>query len=228
MLTEDKQPFNQHPGPLPILYSFRRCPYAMRARLALLSSGILCELREVVLRHKPVELIWASPKATVPVLVTPNGQVIEQSWDIMLWALRQHDPAQWLPADAQVFEHGLQLLQMCDGTFKQQLDRYKYPQRHGLADGKEERDAALLFLADLESLLTQQRYLFGSNIGIFDAALLPFIRQFAHVDAAWFAEQSLPRVQAWLSSFESSTDFQRVMTVYPTWVKDSPVSVFPA
>ena len=223
MTTEVKPPS----GKLPILYSFRRCPYAMRARLALLASGIQCELREVVLRNKPAEFLATSPKATVPVLVTTQGEVIEQSWDIMLWALRQHDPAHWLPSDANVFERGMQLLHRCDGEFKQQLDRYKYPQRHGLEDGTAARDQAMFFLANLESLLTQQRYLFNSNIGIFDAAILPFVRQFAHVNIDWFAAQPLPSVQAWLSAFENSTDFKRAMTVYPAWADNSPITVFP-
>ena len=223
MTTEVKPPSCK----LPILYSFRRCPYAMRARLALLASGIQCELREVVLRNKPAEFLTTSPKATVPVLVTPNGEVIEQSWDIMMWALRQHDPAHWLPSDANVFERGMQLLHRCDGEFKQQLDRYKYPQRHGLEDGTAARDEAMFFLANLESLLKQQRYLFNSSIGIFDAAILPFVRQFAHVNIDWFAAQPLPSVQAWLSAFENSTDFKRAMTVYPAWADNSPTTVFP-
>jgi glutathione S-transferase len=223
MTTEVKPPS----GKLPILYSFRRCPYAMRARLALLASGIQCELREVVLRNKPAAFLATSPKGTVPVLVTTRGEIIEQSWDIMLWALRQHDPAEWLPSDAKVFERGMQLLQSCDGEFKQQLDRYKYPQRHGLVDGTAARDTAMLFLAELEALLLQQCYLFNNNIGIFDAAILPFIRQFAHVDIDWFAAQPLPSVQAWLSAFEHSADFKRAMTVYPAWADNSPITVFP-
>jgi glutathione S-transferase len=149
MTTEVKPPS----GKLPILYSFRRCPYAMRARLALLASGIQCELREVVLRNKPAEFLATSPKGTVPVLDSTQGEVIEQSWDIMLWALRQHDPAEWLPSNAKVFERGMQLLHRCDGEFKQQLDRYKYPQRYGLEDGTAARDEAMFFLANLESLL---------------------------------------------------------------------------
>ena len=223
MTTEVKPPS----GKLPILYSFRRCPYAMRARLALLASGIQCELREVVLRNKPAAFLATSPKGTVPVLVTTRGEIIEQSWDIMLWALRQHDPAEWLPSDAKVFERGMQFLHRCDGEFKQQLDRYKYPQRHGLEDGTAARDEAMFFLANLESLLKQQRYLFNSSIGIFDAAILPFVRQFAHVNIDWFAAQPLPSVQAWLSAFENSTDFKRAMTVYPAWADNSPTTVFP-
>ena len=199
----------------------------MRARLALLASGNQCELREVVLRNKPAEFLATSPKGTVPVLVTTQGEVIEQSWDIMMWTLRQHDPAHWLPSDANVFERGMQLLHSCDGEFKQQLDRYKYPQRHGLEDGTAARDEAMFFLANLESLLKQQRYLFNSSIGIFDAAILPFVRQFAHVNIDWFAAQPLPSVQAWLSAFENSTDFKRAMTVYPAWADNSPITVFP-
>ncbi|MDQ8002258.1 MAG: glutathione S-transferase N-terminal domain-containing protein, partial [Pseudomonadota bacterium] len=112
---------------LPVLYSFRRCPYAMRARLALAASGQRCELREVVLRDKPPELHVASPKATVPVLVLPGGEVIEQSLDIMRWALHRHDPGAWLDGDADVTQA---LVAQCDGPFKQALDAYKYPERH--------------------------------------------------------------------------------------------------
>lgn len=212
---------------LPILYSFRRCPYAMRARLALLSSGITCELREVVLRNKPAELLAASPKATVPVLITPDGQVIEQSLDIMLWALRQNDPASWLPADVNGFDAGMALLARCDGDFKHHLDCYKYPQRYEGADKLASRAAAACFVADLEAKLAQNHYLFGSNLSMFDAGIGPFMRQFAHVDAIWFAAQPWPHVQAWLAAFEASEPFKRVMAVYSPWVAGAPVTVFP-
>ncbi|MEO6292055.1 MAG: glutathione S-transferase, partial [Burkholderiaceae bacterium] len=200
---------------LPILYSFRRCPYAMRARLALLSSGIVCELREVVLRDKPPELLAASPKGTVPVLITADGQVIAQSLEIMLWALRQHDPAHWLPAetDAATFDAGMALLSRCDGEFKHHLDRYKYPQRYASEAGtvkSASQAAAGQFVADLETRLVQNSYLFNSNAGLFDAGILPFIRQFAHTDAVWFAAQPWPQVQAWLSAFEASAAFKQV------------------
>ena len=199
----------------------------MRARWALAVAGLSVELREVVLSSKPAEMLAASSKGTVPVLIDVDSRVIDESLDIMLWALRQHDPALWLPSDPKVFERGMQLLHNCDGEFKQQLDRYKYPQRHGLEDGTAARDEAMFFLANLESLLKQQRYLFNSSIGIFDAAILPFVRQFAHVNIDWFAAQPLPSVQAWLSAFENSTDFKRAMTVYPAWADNSPTTVFP-
>jgi glutathione S-transferase len=212
---------------LPILYSFRRCPYAMRARLALLASGIRCELREVVLRNKPAELLAASPKGTVPVLVTPSGQVIDQSLDIMLWALRQNDPARWLPAEIATFDAGMALLSHCDGTFKHHLDRYKYPQRYEGADRLTSRAAAALFVAELEAKLAPNHYLFGSCSSLFDAGIAPFLRQFAHVDAVWFASQPWPRVQAWLAGFEASEAFKQVMAAYPPWEPAAPVTVFP-
>jgi glutathione S-transferase len=212
---------------LPILYSFRRCPYAMRARLALLSSGIRCELREVVLRNKPPELLAASAKGTVPVLITPDGQVIDQSLEIMLWALRQNDPEHWLPADVATFDAGLALLSRCDGDFKHHLDRYKYPQRYEGADKWASRAVAVSFVADLEARLTQNHYLFGSKLSMFDAGTAPFLRQFAHVDALWFAAQPWPHVQAWLAAFEATDAFKRVMSAVPPWVASVPATVFP-
>jgi glutathione S-transferase len=215
------------PIPLSILYSFRRCPYAMRARLALLASGVRCELREVVLRDKPPELLAASPKGTVPVLITPDGQVIDQSLDIMLWALRQNDPAHWLPAEAATLEVGMALLARCDGEFKHHLDRYKYPQRYDGADKLSSRAAAAFFVADLEAKLVQNHYLFSSYSSIFDAGIVPFVRQFAHVNAVWFAAQPWPRVQAWLAAFEASDAFKRAMLLVPPWLPSVPATVFP-
>lgn len=212
---------------LPILYSFRRCPYAMRARLALLSSDIRCELREVVLRNKPAELLAASPKGTVPVLITPDGQVIDQSLDIMLWALRQNDPENWLPADMAQFNAGMALLTRCDGEFKYHLDRYKYPQRYEGADKLTSRAAAAPFIAELEAKLAQNYYLFSSYSSIFDVGIVPFVRQFTHVDAVWFAAQPWPRVQAWMAGFEATDAFKRVMLVVPPWVAGVPATVFP-
>ena len=212
--------------PLPILYSFRRCPYAMRARLALLASGMACELREVVLRNKPPEMLAASPKGTVPVLITADGQVIDQSLDVMLWALRQNDPEHWLPAETAMFDAGMALLGRCDGAFKHHLDRYKYPQRYEGADKLVSRAAAEAFLADLECRLVQNNYLFDSKQGLFDAGIVPFIRQFAHVDAVWFASQPWPRVQAWLSAFEASAAFKQAMLPYAPWQAGAAAVVF--
>jgi glutathione S-transferase len=188
----------------------------MRARLALLSSGISYELREVVLRDKPPELLAASPKGTVPVLITGDGRVIDQSLDIMLWALRQNDPEHWLPVDPALFDAGMALLARCDGEFKHHLDRYKYPQRYAREAGVDKigsQTAAALFVAVLERRLTENSYLFSSCSGIFDAAITPFIRQFSYVDAVWFAAQPWPCVQAWLGAFEASAAFKQVMRV---------------
>ena len=218
---------------LPILYSFRRCPYAMRARLALLASGIVCELREVVLRNKPAELLAASPKGTVPVLITPDGQVIDQSLEIMLWALRQNDPEHGLPAetDTDTFDAGMSLLSRCDGAFKHHLDRYKYPQRYAHeagADKQMSRATAAQFVADLEAGSAQNHSLFNSSPGMFDAGIAPFIRQFAHTDAAWFAAQPWPQVQAWLRAFEVSAAFKQVMQPYAPWQAGAAMVVFPS
>lgn len=200
----------------PILYSFRRCPYAMRARLALAVSGQICELREVVLSHKPEALRHVSAKATVPVLVTTDCRVIDESLDIMLWALQRHDPLQWLPVQDDLTD-ALHLIKRCDDEFKPQLDRYKYPTRFDLGDHGAPRDSGAGFLLDLELRLSLERCLSGTHWGLADAAIAPFVRQFAHTDNAWFASQPLPKVQTWLTNFEASPLFQRVMTKYPPW-----------
>ena len=200
----------------------------MRARLAIVASGILVELREVVLRDKPAELLVASPKGTVPVLVTADGQVIDQSLDIMLWALRQSDPAHWLPADSATCEAGMALLAHCEGEFKHYLDRYKYPQRFDEADSAVSLTVCSTFINELETALWQNNYLFGSNVSLFDAGCMPFIRQFSRVDAAWFAAQPWPQVQAWLAILEASEDFKQAMTVYPAWVLGASQTVFPS
>lgn len=188
----------------------------MRARLALAVSGQTCELREVVLRHKPEELRQVSAKATVPVLVTTDGRVLEQSLDIMLWALQAHDPLQWLPVPSDLTD-ALQWIKRFDDGFKPQLDRTKYPNRFDIADPSEPREAAARFLADLNQRLTDRPCVSGARWGLADAAMAPFVRQFAHTDSAWFASQPWPKLQTWLASFEASALFQRVMTKYPPW-----------
>lgn len=212
---------------LPILYSFRRCPYAMRARLALRVSALVCELREVVLARKPAALLAASPKGTVPVLLTPDGQVIEQSLDIMLWALRQHDPLNWLRNEAQLTQISLPWIARCDTEFKPHLDRYKYPNRYDLATGEIHRSQGAGFLSDLERALAPQGKLLGASTSLADMAIAPFVRQFAHTDAAWFAAQPWPALQAWLSAFEGSALFSSVMEKYPPWAPGQAVQHFP-
>ena len=201
---------------LPILYSFRRCPYAMRARLALLASGIEYEHREIVLRDKPAELLAESPKGTVPVLVLPNGQVIDQSLDIMLWALRQNDPYHWL----ENAEDALKLIAQCDGDFKFHLDRYKYPNRYEGADAIESRAKAAVFADSVNAWLQktpQNHHEFNSSLGVYHAGYMPFLRQFVNTDKDWFAQQPWPALQAGLAHFEASNAFKTIMQAYAPW-----------
>ncbi len=206
------------PSRLPLLYSFRRCPYAMRARLALAASGIRCELREVDMKAKPAELLAVSPKATVPVLVTAGGEVLHESLEIVVWALRQHDPEGWLLADqAHGQARALALIARNDGPFKQALDRYKYASRYEAADPLAERGRAALFLQELDDLLTPRGCLLGERPGLADLAIAPFVRQFALTDRDWFGAQPWPALSAWLQAFEQGARFQAVMRKYPVW-----------
>ena len=193
----------------------------MRARLALQVSGVQYELREVSLKNKPTELLTASPKGTVPVLVLPSGQVIDESLDIMRWALAQNDPEGWLSQGA--LEDMLALIAANDGQVKHALDRYKYPNRYPLESGGDvqafalaNRDVAANWLQTLEPRLGHG-WLFGNQASWADMTILPFIRQFAHTDSAWFAEQPWPQLQAWQSRFAASALFEGVMVKRGLW-----------
>ena len=196
--------------PNPILYSFRRCPYAMRARLALLVSGQACEIREVKLSAKPAELMAASAKATVPVMVLPDGAVIDESLDVMRWALRRHDPERWLDGDDAA------LIAANAGPFMHALDRTKYPERHG-SDPAVHRAEALKFLETLEARLIGSANLCGPGMALTDAVTLPFVRQFAAIDRVWFASQPLPATQAWLARHLASPLFEATMVRLAPW-----------
>ncbi len=202
----------------PILYSFRRCPYAMRARLALSVSGVDFEHREVALKAKPAEMLAVSPKGTVPVLVLPTGEVLEQSLDIMHWALQQNDPQAWLPdtIETRTFTDGG--IALNDGEFKAHLDRYKYPQRFGLVDGLSHRTQAANMLMQWQMRLQAQAFLSGPQWGLLDACVAPFVRQFARTDRAWFDAQPWPELVQWLTAFENSEVFAAVMHKHPLWV----------
>ncbi len=200
----------------PILYSFRRCPYAMRARLALASAGISVHLREILLRDKAPELIAASPKGTVPVLDL-GDQVIDESLDIMRWALAQNDPEGWLNMPAA----GDDLIRQSDTGFKRSLDRYKY---HNDLDHRAQASA---FLRGLEDMLDGQRFLFGGSATLADMAILTFVRQFAFVDRAWFDAQPWPNLARWLEDFITSERFAGIMAKYPVWKAGDPVTIFP-
>ena len=182
---------------LPILYSYRRCPYAMRARLAIYAADINVEIREISLRDKPVHMLQVSPKATVPVLVLQNGEVIEQSLDIMFWALQQNDPLAWLDADLDKMQA---LIVENDTVFKQALDRYKYPERNPQFNQTYYRQQAEFFLQQLENLLNQHSYLLKDTASLADVAIFPFIRQFAAVDAVWFEASNYPKLKIWLNN----------------------------
>ncbi|MEQ1579508.1 MAG: glutathione S-transferase [Steroidobacteraceae bacterium] len=188
-----------------VLYSFRRCPYAMRARMALRVAGIEVELREVSLRDKPPELLAASPKGTVPVLVMLEGGVVDESLDIMRWALEQNDPEQWLAPGEQMDA----LIAANDGPFKFHLDRAKYANRYPGTDPTHHRGEAVTFLEPLEERLAKHVYLFGETPSLADIAIFPFVRQFARADETALA--GLPRLKAWLASLESSELFEAVM-----------------
>ncbi len=208
---------------LPVLYSFRRCPYAMRARLALQVSQVAYEHREIVLKNKPEHMLALSPKGTVPVLWladAPGAQVLDQSLDIMLWALGQHDPLGWLPATPKDMDAALAWIGNGDGAFKQHLDRYKYPQRFELTTGVQDRDSGGIFLWQLNAQLQKQKFLHGPHWGLADAALAPFVRQFAHVDAAWFSAQDWSALLVWLENFENSPGFLRAMQKISLWQAD--------
>lgn len=203
----------------PILYSFRRCPYAMRARLAVAQSGIQVELREVVLRDKPAEFLGVSPSATVPCLVTPT-EVIDESLDIMKWALAQNDPDGWLDMP----QGGDTLIAEADGPFKHALDRTKYANRYPDIDPLIARNAASGFLLRLDGQIDS--WLFAKPT-LADFAILPFIRQFAFIDKTWFDAQPWPALQEWLERFLVSESFADIMHKYDQWQSGDAPLFFP-
>jgi len=192
---------------LPMLYSFRRCPYAIRARLAISVSGVPVETSEVDLKAKPEHMLQLSPKGTVPVLALPDGKVIDESLDIMLWALQQHDASGLLNC----LEDSLVLIQRNDDEFKKHLDHYKYPERHPEFSQQHYREQAEIFLRELEQRLHRHRYLSGQEARLADLALMPFVRQFAQVDRNWFDASDYSKLREWLEMWVKSELFVAVM-----------------
>ena len=202
---------------LPILYSFRRCPYAIRARLALLHSRSKVELREVVLRDRPPSLLEYSPKGTVPVLVLPNGEILEESMDIMLWCIGED----MLIGDWQ------ELVELNDNEFKGNLDRYKYPDRFDDVTSMEfHRNKCLEILNSFNQRL-DGGFLMGNALSIADLVLVPFIRQFANTDRGWFEQQDIPNVKRWMNGILQSELFISSMTKYDQWHEGDELTYFP-
>ena len=203
---------------LPVLYSFRRCPYAMRARMALACSRITVELREVVLREMPAAMLACSPKATVPVLVLADGRVLEESRDIIGWALSENDPEDWMPAaESEAYSTAMCLIDENDGSFKEQLDRYKYALRYPEHPAGYYRAQGGAFLKRLDDRLGRHPWLLGDRMTVADVAIFPFVRQFAHVDKPWFDRAPWPWLQQWLDRQLQSELFTSVMKKYPQW-----------
>lgn len=211
----------------PLLYSFRRCPYAMRARMGLWSAGCEVELREIVLRAKPDHMLDISPKGTVPVLMLTDGRVIDESLDIMLWALGESDPEGWLMPEQDDRAAMLALIAALDREFKPHLDRYKYATRYEDVDESVERDLAMAALEPLTVRLDRQPQLFGHKTRLADIATFPFVRQFANTDRAWFDAHAPEALQQWLVGHERSELFQSIFRKWPVWREGDPVTLFP-
>lgn len=201
----------------PILYSFRRCPYAMRARLAVKYSQVIVELREVDLNDIPSALSDISSAQTVPVILESSGNVIDESWDIVKWALKQNDPDGWLGENQCHLNDAEMLVETNDFSFKIDLDHYKYADRHPEYPMEHYRSEGEEFLAELEARLEMNAYLSSSTIALSDIAVFPFIRQFALVDKDWFDSAPYPKLQVWLDSFLASDLFESVMHKYSLW-----------
>lgn len=206
-----------------LLYSFRRCPFAMRARMAIYYANLQVELREVLLKNKPPQLLVVSPKATVPVLVLSTGEVIDESLDIMFYALKNADPDGWL----QNIDSQLALITKCDDQFKAWLDKYKYADRHPSFDQDYYRAKCDLYLHELDNILAEHQFLGLSKMSLADAAIFPFIRQFAHVDRQWFYQSEYTHVQGWLDRQIDSELFQGIMDKYPAWSEECAAQLFP-
>ena len=199
----------------PILYSFRRCPFAIRARMTLNYAALGVELREVLLRDKPPSMLIASPKGTVPILILPDGSVIDESIEVMRWALTRSDPDHWWREDMATEINTL--VEENDLVFKRHLDHYKYADRYPAHPQEFYRDEAEKFLSQLEHRLVLKRYLMDDQLTFPDVAVFPFVRQFAFVDKTWFDQAPYPKLQAWLQSFLDSELFSAVMKKFPVW-----------
>lgn len=211
---------------LSCLYSFRRCPYAMRARLGLLFAELPVELREITLKNKPAKMLAISPKGTVPVLQLADGVVIEESREIVEWVLEQQDPQELL--NPKTLHQGNTLIEQNDQEFKHWLDRYKYADRHLEMTQTEYRQKGEAFLQILEALLTKNTYLLGDSVTIADIGIMPFVRQFAHVDRDVFYSLPYPKLQIWLKNWLAHPLFIQAMTKFQPWQDGDEPVIFPS
>jgi len=209
---------------LPILYSFRRCPYAMRARMAIHISGQRCELREVLLRDKPPSMLEYSAKGTVPVLILQDGKVIDESLDVIDWALNLNDPDNW--QRSKDTKKTKELIKINDGEFKYHLDRYKYSKRYDNEDPEFHRKKCLKFIESINNELNNSKYIFDDNISYADIVVLPFIRQFRIADIEWFDSLPYDNLKKWLSSFLDSSLLNSIMKKYDLWQEGDKSIVF--
>ena len=201
----------------PILYTFRRCPYAMRARFAIRSSKIIVEVREIKLQEKPCEFLKSSPKGTVPVLVTNSGEVLEESFDIINWALNKNDPDKWLAKGKLENQEIKKILDDLENKFKPNLDKYKYPSRFPDIDPYLYRDKNLYFLKKLNSYLENNKSLNCEYLTLLDYAIFPFIRQFRNVDQEWFNKLNFCFLNNWINQIIDSEDFSSIMKKFKKW-----------
>lgn len=216
---------------LPILYSLRNCPYAMRARIAIYYAKQKVALRDLVLTDKPDEMLLASPKGTVPVLVTEvetnNPVVIEESLDVMLWALHESDPDNLLhKEDPEQLTNMLSLIATFDDEFKKYFDIYQCAKRYHEDSLESDRQACEKYITDLELRLEKNDFLFSNQMSLADIALVPFIRKFSKVERRWYLQSPHPKLRAWLDSFIQSRMFSKVMTKYPLWQEHKELTVF--
>ena len=204
---------------LPILYSLQHCPYAMRARLGLLMAQQQVMLRSITMKNKPEEMLAKSPKGTVPVLILPDDTVIDESLDIMIWALQQNDPDDLLHKDhPEDLASALELIHHNDKQFKPQLEIYKKAKRFRLENVIEERQKCEVFIADLEQRLSTNGFFIGQKPGLIDYALLPFVRQFSRVNRAWFIQAPYPKLREWLEHHMQSQLYGKAMAKFPFWL----------
>jgi len=212
---------NTNTKSLPILYSLRNCPYAMRARIAIFKAKQTILLRDIVLSNKPKEMLASSPKATVPVLVLPNGKVLEESFDVMLWALNETDPNNLLHSKSETaLPEMLSLIGVFDSEFKTCLEQYKCAKRYRENNIIECREACEQFIRTIEHRLNSHAFIMSEKESLADIALLPFIRQFARVERQWYLQSPYPKVRQWLNHYLQSPMFTKVMAKYPLWTEN--------